>query len=115
LYLCPHLHQLINFGGTHGPLNGVLQRLLVDVMTPLLAAARVDRALAGGKSVLPASRMAGTGVFPFECKRPIDLAKALPQILLMQAADLLQKSFQWFYERLGQHCDTIFLLLALAY
>jgi hypothetical protein len=68
--------RLGDFCRMHGPFNGILQCLFVDVMPTFFAAAWVNRASASGKDVLPALLMTCAGVFPFECKWEVDLAKA---------------------------------------
>jgi len=84
-------------------------------MPTFCAAARVNRAPAGGKDILPTLLTAGTGVLPCKHKRQIHLAKTFCQVLFVQDLDLFHMLSEWLGDGLWKHGDTILLPLAVAH
>jgi hypothetical protein len=89
-----------DFCRAHSLLDGILQRLFVDVMPPSCAAVWVNRGSASGKDILPAPRTACPGVFSFKRKRQIDHAEAFREVLLVQDLNLFLLPFQGLCKRL---------------
>ena len=104
-------HVLGNAGGAGGFLDPADEVVLVDVVPPDHAGARIDRAFVGWKNKFPCPLVRGARVLARKSVRQFDIAIPRVQVLLVQYLYPGQMRLQWFDYRFGQNCDTVFSAL----
>src|SRR5579884_2900653 len=72
--------RLVNAGGAHGFLHGLLQRAFINMMPPLFAGTRIDGKARGGKGILPAPLAGSARIFSVKRVRQPDFAETISQI-----------------------------------
>ena len=97
----------------HCMLDGALQGLLIQMMTPFHAAARIDAALRGGKHILPVPLARRIGILPLQGMRQIDGAEALGQILLESVLHRAEMAPQGNDHFIGQGDHAVLAPLAI--
>ena len=75
---------LRNPGGPDGLFDGILQILLPCVVSPCLAAARIDREIVGGEDILPRPFAGCVPIFPVQGAGKINGTAAVREVLLME-------------------------------
>ena len=109
-----HARGLDDLSITYCASNRLLNSGIGNVMASLDCRTRVDRAMRGGKDILPRPFPIGVRILPCQRMGQIDAAETLAQIALVQKLHPIQLALQWIDKRFGQGRDAILLALAIA-
>ena len=96
-------------------MHSPLEHLLVGMVPPDHAGARVTRYLGGGEHVLPPPGTIRVGIFALQGIRKVDSPCSGLEIPGMQHLDVLEMLLSGPLDRLRQHRDPIFLPFAVPY